>query len=267
MAIYVNTLNAGNVTLGSSGSSEHQKTKVKYITSSGLNDWEGDITGEIAGTYRQNPSYPTTQIPNVNLAEEIYIGTNVTAIGSDAFYECTNIKKIIIPNSVTSINDGSSFRKTGLTSITIPDSVTSSIPDCAFYWCTELTNITIGNGVTGIGSDAFEKCEKLTNIVLPNSMTSIGTKAFFRCSNLTNITLGTGLTTIGNQALGNCSSLTSITIPESVTNIGVNAFSYSGLTSVTFLGKTMEQVQNIKDNQGVNRYPWGISDTSIINVA
>ena len=154
MAVNINILITGSMGVGTSEVLDLTKTRVKYTAESGLPDWEGDITGKIAGTYRENPSYPTTQIPNVNLAEEIYIGTNVTAIGSDAFFECANIKKIIIPNSVTSIEE-SSFRKTGLTSITIPDSVTSSIPSCAFYWCTELTDITIGNGVTEIESYAF----------------------------------------------------------------------------------------------------------------
>lgn len=59
-----------------------------------------------------------------------------------------------------------------------------------------------------------------------------------------------------------------MTIPDSVTYIGDMAFDFcGGLTSVTFLGKTLEQVQNIEDGNGNKWYPWAIEDTSIINVA
>ena len=52
-----------------------------------------------------------------------------------------------------------------------------------------------------------------------------------------------------------------VTIQADVVIIGYEVFSgCSGLTSVTFEGKTLEQVQRIF------RYPWGISNTSIINV-
>jgi hypothetical protein len=59
-----------------------------------------------------------------------------------------------------------------------------------------------------------------------------------------------------------------VTIPDSVTYIGYGVFcNCSGLTSVTFLGKTLEQVQNIEGGNGEKFYPWDISDTSIISVA
>jgi len=62
--------------------------------------------------------------------------------------------------------------------------------------------------------------------------------------------------------------LTSVTIPNSVTDIGFEPFGEcSGLENITFLGKTLEQVQNIEDGEGNKYYPWGITDTSIINVA
>jgi len=37
------------------------------------------------------------------------------------------------------------------------------------------------------------------------------------------------------------------------------------LANVTFLGKTLEQVQNIEDESGTKQFPWGIVDTTIIN--
>lgn len=67
-----------------------------------------------------------------------------------------------------------------------------------------------------------------------------------------------GLETIGVMAFTNTSNLKEFVIPSSVTTIGVNALSGSR-TSVTFMGKTLAQVQ------GMTNYPWGISDTSVIH--
>lgn len=76
--------------------------------------------------------------------------------------------------------------------------------------------------------------------------------------------IGNTVTNIGEAAFAdsNPTSLTSVTIPSSVTSIGTQAFyNCTNLTSVTFLGKTIAQVQ------AMTNYPWAIEDTSIINVA
>ena len=81
-------------------------------------------------------------------------------------------------------------------------------------------------------------------------------------SDVEEVDIGNTETSIGDVAFAGCSSLTSVTIPDGVTNIGDVAFAgCSSLTSVTFLGKTLPQVQ------AMTNYPWGISNTSIINVA
>jgi len=77
------------------------ETLVKYTAASGLEDWIGIITGEIAGT--SSSPYYTTQIPNVNQAKSISFGNSVTRIGDNAFYGCSYLTSVTIPNSVTSI--------------------------------------------------------------------------------------------------------------------------------------------------------------------
>ena len=79
--------------------------------------------------------------------------------------------------------------------------------------------------------------------------------------------IGTDVTSIGKWAFYYCTGLTNITIGENVTSIEQNVFGDCNLKSLTFLGKTLEQVQNIEDEYGYKHYPWGIADTSIINVA
>ncbi len=158
---------------------------------------------------------------------------NVTSIGDNAFYLCSDLTSVTIPNSVTSIGDNAFQGCVGLTSVTIPNSVTS-IGNNAFFHCDDLTSVTIGNSVTSIGETAFADCFSLTSVTIPNSVTSIGDAAFGGCSGLTAIIIGNGITSIGNSAFNGCSGLTSVTIPNSVTSIGDRAFYWcSGLTSVT----------------------------------
>lgn len=79
-------------------------------------------------TYPNN-KYKTYTIPN-----------SVTSIETSAFYECTNLTKVMIPNGVKSIESHVFYNCTGLTSVTIPDSVTS-VGFSAFGRCKSLMEI------------------------------------------------------------------------------------------------------------------------------
>ena len=91
--------------------------------------------------------------------------SQLTSIGSYAFYNCS-----------------------GLTSIEIPASVTS-VGSSAFSGCSDLKSVLFGENsqLTSIGWSAFFNCSGLTSIEIPASMTSIGSYAFSGCSSLTSI--------------------------------------------------------------------------------
>ena len=107
-------------------------------------------------------------------------------IGSDAFYNCSGLKSIVIPSNVTTIGDSAFSNCSNLTSVVIPASVTS-IGDQAFYNCSNLTSVVIPDSVTSIGNGAFSNCSNLTSVVIPDSVTSIGNGEFSDCSKLTSI--------------------------------------------------------------------------------
>jgi hypothetical protein len=121
---------------------------------------------------------------------------------------------------VTNIG-ASAFYSASLTGVTIPDSVTN-IGEGAFYGCYYLTTVTIGTNVTSIGVDAFVACYSLTNInvVAANQTYSSSSGVLFDKEQATLLQFPDGL---GG----------SYTIPSSVTSIGVDAFAFTGLTSVT----------------------------------
>lgn len=189
MAIHINKLDGGNITITTGGSTPagHEETWYKYA---GDTEWRTvSIQGSIIGSYDENTgeNIPTTQIPNVTNVVELEIGTDVTSIGDSAFLYCDKLTSVTIPNRVLSIGNYVFQGCSGLTSITIPNSVTS-IGNGAFSYCSGLTSVTIGNGVTNIASYAFSSCTGLTNVTIGDSVESIGDLAFVGCSGLTNVT-------------------------------------------------------------------------------
>jgi hypothetical protein len=82
------------------------------------------------------------------------IPSNVTGIGTNAFFDCTSLTSITVPNSVTSIGTN------------------------AFFDCTSLTSITIPDGVTSIGESAFSGCLRLTSVYFQDNAPSFGTNVF-----------------------------------------------------------------------------------------
>ena len=103
---------------------------------------------------------------NANIVANTYVGgqgkitLDGNATESGSFYECFNLKTIILPNSVTRIGNGS------------------------FRYCENLSSITIGDNVKIIDKSAFDGCRSLTTITLPASVKEIRSQAFADCPKL-----------------------------------------------------------------------------------
>ena len=96
MAVYINTLIGGNITIGSGGSAPAARTATRV--------WYGDDPNvytdyEIEG-YIEGSIEPTTQISNVENAKKIEIGSSVYGINNYSFINCYNLTDIIIPYTV-----------------------------------------------------------------------------------------------------------------------------------------------------------------------
>lgn len=69
----------------------------------------------------------------------------------------------MIPNEVTAIGNDAFFNCTRLTSVTIPSGVTK-IANFTFCKCTNLTSATIPVGISEIGLGAFDECTALKDV-------------------------------------------------------------------------------------------------------
>ncbi len=188
-----------------------------------------------------------------------YNGYSVTAIGANAFSNCTSLTSVEIPDSVKTIGEnafkdcsenllllvegGSDLEEyaetQGIVYIsfkTDENSNNAEVVDCSRLITGSLTipSEYSSYSVTAIDNNAFVTCTELTSVIIPKSVTTIGENAFANCDTLNSVEILGNVTIIGARTFEYCTSLSSITIPESVTEIGENAFAdCNNLSSIT----------------------------------
>lgn len=192
--------------------------------------------------------------PNVTHVDLSY--TDLLEISDIAFYECSQLTRIVLPIGLTTIGDGAFASCTRLASVTFPNRLTSIedtafrgctsltivdlsqtrltvIEDETFYGCTALATVIFPEGLTTIRQSAFAECG-LTELVFP-SLTSIGDNAFEDCTGLTIVDLSQSrLTIIEDGTFQGCTALASVSFPEGLTTIRECAFMECGFTELRF---------------------------------
>ena len=144
---------------------------------------------------------------DIVIPETITYGENVytvTAIGSSAFYGCSNLKSIAIPKTVTNSASQAFDGCSALSSVYI-----SSLE----AWCKISFNSYYGNPLN-YAENLYLNGNLVTDLEIPNTVTKIRDYAF-----------------------KDFDYFTSVTIPESVTSIGEGAFNSAGC-ELKFLSST-----------------------------
>ena len=210
--------------------------------------------GGAAGSY----AVPTNATTIVSGAFEystglttVSIGTNVSSIGTFAFYDCPNLTAISVnaTNAFFSSTNGILFDKNKTTLIQYPIANTGSylvpgtvvnIGDGAFGDAFGLTSIVILNGVTNIAQQAFYGCLNLSGVFLGNGVKTIGPNAFFYCSNLTDVVFPASLTSLGQYSFGGCLNLSGVCFSGNQPADGGSVFySDPALSTILYvMGKT-----------------------------
>ena len=119
----------------------------------------------------------------------VEIGDGITRIGSWAFGNCGNLKRVTLPDSVRTIGER------------------------AFHFCTNLTDVSLGKGVLRLEKGAFSICNGLTRIELPDSLETIGPYSWAN-TGLTDIVIPDGVAEIGEFAFFNCTRLAVASAPS-----------------------------------------------------
>ena len=241
---------------------------LKNVTEMGSGAFSGcsSFTGNVEGILDISSlsSVPKGAFSNCAF-NEIVFSSNLTEIGEYGFYECKNLKSVLLPNTIESIG-ACAFRScTSLTDVSIPDNL-ASIGYLAFDetpWYSNLqpidnviyvgnvaeriapltarTTLTIREGTTGIAqkftADSWPHQYKssIIGVNLPSTLQYIGNEAFEGCENITQIDLPEGLENIGQQAFSGCSGLAKADLPASLKVIGMSAFEGCPLKEVAVL--------------------------------
>ncbi len=206
-------------------------------------------------------------IPKANLQEIII--TSGQNIPERAFYNCSQLTKVVLPKSITDIGNNAFYGCTSLSYLEWNANECISAGSKTypiFANCSNLSTIVFGNDVTTIPAYAFYGCNAISSLKIPKNVSSIGTDAFAGCANIANIEVESqnnvyaaidnclvdksnkriilgcknsiipsngSVTSIADNAFDGCIGLKNITIPSLISTIGNRAFANcSGLSNV-----------------------------------
>ena len=181
------------------------------------------VDGGVAVTYSGTETAPGSAYTQSDLIIPdivTYSGAEYDVIKIDerAFYNCRNLKTIVVPNSIYNIGQGAFSGCSGLISMTIPfagsgvggigqngllgyvfgqtadDEMQRTMQyynnnsTMTSYLPVSLETVTITNG-TKINYGSFNYCKGIKSIVLPESVETVSSKAFAGCTQLQEINL------------------------------------------------------------------------------
>ena len=177
------------------------------VTNSETKTVEVTYKGSYATNYDNEYSGLVIIPDSISYNGEIY---RVTSIGSQAFYNCSDLIDVRIPNSVIEIAGGAfdgtrwyNRQPDGVvyagnvlykykgelpygSRIEIPEGIVS-ISDVAFYECSGLKSIVFPNSLQKIGKSSFAFCWGLRTVVFPKNLTTISDVPFYDCGGIENI--------------------------------------------------------------------------------
>lgn len=181
---------------------------------------------------------------NRNDIIKIVVAEGVTAIGNNAFFDCSNLTDISIPNSVLSIGESGIRNCNNLKALIIPEGVEHI--GLSAFWGTSLESITIPNSVRNMGNQTFAFCDFLENVTIGDGAKTIPAWMFYGCDMLKNVIIGKEVSTIGKQAFYSCVSLKAIHIPINIEVIEEGAFNQCANLSDVYYEGTESDWNSIK---------------------
>lgn len=172
---------------------------------------------------------------------EIKLGCNVREIGNHVFYECKNLKKVVLSEKLERISDNAFVNCVSLEELIIPTSVVE-IGKEAFFSCSRLKRIRIPGYVKTINDNTFNGCKSLESVIFDGDIKEINLRAFRNNHKLVNINLPDTITCIGQECFENCSSLLLEYLPAKLKKVGNGAFkSCESIKEIT-IGDSLNEI-------------------------
>lgn len=138
--------------------------------------------------------------PEKHEGENYVLPDTATTVSDWAFVGCTKVVTIDL-NNVTSIGEDAFYYCTELTSVEMSDDITEFV-GATFGYCVKLEDFELPSNLQKIGDYCFYCCLSLNNMTISDKVESIGNYAFFYCSNLKEITVPENVSELGLFCFG-----------------------------------------------------------------
>lgn len=155
----------------------------------------------------------------------VVINDGVTAVGSGAFKDLTNLESVTLPAiGLKTIGEAAFYGCSALKELYIPDGV-YTIWEYTFKNCTSLETVRLPATLIKIDQGAFEGCTAMTELFMPTNTQIIGAWSFKGCAALEEADLRwADATEIREGAFKNCSALRTIHLPTDIQILGDSCF-------------------------------------------
>ncbi len=165
------------------------KEKELDVVFNSLEEYEGIDRS----AFRKNKSVISVVLPD-----------GATELGRSMFFDCTNLRSVILPGSLEIIDD-------------------FALADCRSL--VDLDSLA-GTKIKRIGVSGLENCEKIKRLEFPDTLGEIMDAGCAGMTELEEVSFGNGfmLTAIHDHAFKDCKSLKKISLPDFVKRVGISAF-------------------------------------------
>lgn len=127
-------------------------------------------------------------------------------IGGSTFWECKGLEKVEIP-AVGGVMDRMFYNCVNLKEVILHEGI-SWIGDCAFGKCSSLETIELPESAEIEGGALFEDCTSLKKVIFKGKgITTLGTNMFKNCTSLIEIEIPDSVEYIDHSAFANCTKL------------------------------------------------------------
>lgn len=181
----------------------------------------------------------STGVFSHNSLQTVKFGNNLTKIGSNAFYNCSQLKEVILPESLTELEPLSFSGCSSLSTLMISSQLRKIQQN--FYGCTSLKKVVIPSNIEAIES-SFNSCGVIEEFIIEDGETLLATNGSWNFINSTVKSIYQGR---------NCSSnsfenrgVENLVVGDSVKELSNGLYSGNPLKKIT-LGKNLAIIGNL----------------------